>query len=62
MTDEYTCTWCKNGQVEETLVRVRWDQPYPHNTIHHDTHWQCENCDSTYPSWVYPKNDEGVEK
>ena len=52
MTNEYTCVYCKNGQVEEIVE----DQPY------NDTHWQCENCDSTYPSQVYPKDVEGVDK
>jgi len=50
MTDEYTCTWCKNGQVKLVPALVV------------DAHWQCENCDSTYPWRVYPKVDEGVDK
>jgi len=51
MTDEYACTWCKNGQVKNVK-----DEDVQ------DSHWQCENCDSTYPWWVYPKVDEGVDK
>ena len=38
MTDEYTCTWCKNGQVKLVPALVV------------DAHWQCENCDSTWSS------------
>ena len=41
---EMLCNHCCLGNV----MPVSEDQPYS------DRHWQCEKCDSTFASWIYP--------